>query len=112
MCISSVYQQWSCLLYRGLTGFPDVSREGEAQAAEAAATGSGEAAATADAPPTPAKSAEPQPGSSESPKPVERQVESRTHVADDMASMVRSLYFADTFLLNSKSGHKVRVYPH
>ena len=32
-------------------------------------------------------------------KTVERQVESRTIADDGMGSMVRSLYFADTFLL-------------
>ncbi|RUS90798.1 hypothetical protein EGW08_001417 [Elysia chlorotica] len=67
--------------------------------AAAAATSEGGAAAAA-ASPAPAET--PASGGSGDCKPEERQVEARS-ADDSLASMVRSLYFADTFIVNGAS---------
>jgi lethal(2) giant larvae protein len=81
---------------------------GEAAAAAAAAQAAEEGAAAAAAEEIkPAAETEPTTTvviTSEDPKPVERQVESRQAAPkDDVASMVRVLYFADTFLAHAQT---------
>lgn len=68
---------------------------------EAKAEGEGASGGAAAAATTPPKETAPEPAP-ESPKSVERAIEARS-VDDSMASMVRTLHFADTFLLNAQN---------
>ncbi|GFO39278.1 lethal(2) giant larvae protein-like protein [Plakobranchus ocellatus] len=77
---------------------------GTSEEGAAAAAGGGEGATAEAAAPTPAPApapASPAGGSGDC-KPEERQVEARS-ADDSLASMVRSLYFADTFIVNGAS---------
>ncbi|CAH1794883.1 unnamed protein product [Owenia fusiformis] len=83
----------------------------EEEGAEAPAVEGAEAAAPAPAEPEPAPAATPPPkeepaapAQSEGRRTIERQVEARP-VDDSMGSMVRSLYFCDTFILHDKATH-------